>query len=231
MAYGIFKKIFFWCGPFLKCFIEFVTIPLLLYVLIFCPWGMWDLSFLARDGTHTPCTGRHSLNHSTIGEVLACRIFQLQQAGSWFMACGIFNCIMCDLSVTICRIFSCGMWDLVPWREIKLWSPAFWIWNLSHWITRKVPKGWLLSWSSDLGWFCEHSYPWLFLPYIIHRIARYLSEDGIKGQVTWSRDCTGGQTLSPWHNINFYFPGETQDFPGPFSWESLALNRISCTCP
>ena len=32
-------------------------------------WGMWDLSSLTRDQTHTPCIGRWSLNHWTDREV------------------------------------------------------------------------------------------------------------------------------------------------------------------
>ena len=51
-------KNFFWCGSFFKVFIEFVTILLLFYVLLFWLWGMWDLSFPTRDRTHTPFTGR-----------------------------------------------------------------------------------------------------------------------------------------------------------------------------
>ena len=30
---------------------------------------MWNLTSLSRDGTHTPCTGRRSLNHWTAREV------------------------------------------------------------------------------------------------------------------------------------------------------------------
>ena len=40
-----------------KVFIEFVTILLLFYVLVFWPQGMWDPSSPTRDQTHTPCTG------------------------------------------------------------------------------------------------------------------------------------------------------------------------------
>ena len=57
------------CGPLLKSFIEFVTILLLFYVLVFWPWGMWDLNSLTRDPTRTPCIGRRSLNHWTAREV------------------------------------------------------------------------------------------------------------------------------------------------------------------
>ena len=55
---------------FLKAFIEFVTILLLLFhVLFFWPGGMWDLGYLSRDQTRTPCIGRWSLNHWTSREV------------------------------------------------------------------------------------------------------------------------------------------------------------------
>ena len=44
-------------------FIESATTLPLFYVSFFWPWGMWDLSFLTRDWTCTPCMGRRSLNH------------------------------------------------------------------------------------------------------------------------------------------------------------------------
>ena len=61
---NFFKK-FFLCGPFLV-FIEFVTILLLVYVLVFWPLGMWDLSTPTRDQIWTPCIGSWSPNHWTI---------------------------------------------------------------------------------------------------------------------------------------------------------------------
>ena len=48
-----------------KVFIEFVAILLLFYVLVFWPWGMWDLSSLIRNWTRTPSIGRRSLTHWT----------------------------------------------------------------------------------------------------------------------------------------------------------------------
>ena len=66
LAHFFFKE-FFLMWTIFKVFIEFVTI--LLYVLFFCPWGMWDLSLPTRDQTLTPCTGRWSLNHWTAREV------------------------------------------------------------------------------------------------------------------------------------------------------------------
>ena len=44
-----------------KVFIEFVTILLLFSVLVFWPRGMWDLSSLTRDRTHSPYIMSHSL--------------------------------------------------------------------------------------------------------------------------------------------------------------------------
>ena len=41
-----------------EVFIEFVTIFLLFYVLVFWPQGMRDLSFLTRDHTRAPFIGR-----------------------------------------------------------------------------------------------------------------------------------------------------------------------------
>ena len=59
---------FFWWRPCFKAFTEFVAVLLLFYVLVFWPWGMWDLSSLTRDRTCTLCIGRWSLIHWTIRE-------------------------------------------------------------------------------------------------------------------------------------------------------------------
>ena len=48
-----FIYLFFWCGPFLKVFIEFVTV-LLVLCLVFWSQDMWDLSYLTRNRTCTP---------------------------------------------------------------------------------------------------------------------------------------------------------------------------------
>ena len=63
----------------LKVYIEFATILFLFYGLVFLfvcffggGWGlqgMWDLSFLTRDQTCTPCFRRRSLNHWVTREV------------------------------------------------------------------------------------------------------------------------------------------------------------------
>ena len=45
---------------FFKVFIEFVTVLLLFYVLVFWQRGVWDLSSPTRDRTHTRCIGRRS---------------------------------------------------------------------------------------------------------------------------------------------------------------------------
>ena len=61
--------VFFLMRAIFKVFIEFVTILLLFYVLVFWPWGVWDLSSPTRDRTLIPCIGRRSLNHWTTREV------------------------------------------------------------------------------------------------------------------------------------------------------------------
>ena len=44
-------------------------------VLVFWPWGMWDLNSQTRDQTHTLCTGKRSLNHWTSEEVSSVPLF------------------------------------------------------------------------------------------------------------------------------------------------------------
>ena len=63
----LFKDFFIW--TIFKAFIEFITRLLPFDVLFFWSQDTWDLSFLARDRTHTPCTGRQSFNHWTAREV------------------------------------------------------------------------------------------------------------------------------------------------------------------
>ena len=71
MAYIVFffNFFFFLMWAIFKVFIEFVTILLLFYVLIFWPRGMWDLSSPTRNQTRAPCIVRQSLNHWTTREV------------------------------------------------------------------------------------------------------------------------------------------------------------------
>ena len=70
-----FKKFFcliFFMWSIFTVFIESVSILLLslfFNVLVFSLWRMWDLSFLARDQTCTPCIGQRSLNHWTAREI------------------------------------------------------------------------------------------------------------------------------------------------------------------
>ena len=64
-----FLRFFFLMWVIFKVLTECVTISLLLYVLVFWPQDMWDLSSSTRDQTCTPCFGRQSLNHCTSREV------------------------------------------------------------------------------------------------------------------------------------------------------------------
>ena len=74
---SFFFFLFFDVGHSLKVFIEFVTVLLLFYVLVFWPRGMWDLSSLTRDWTCPPCIGRRSLNCWTPKEVPLVSLFYL----------------------------------------------------------------------------------------------------------------------------------------------------------
>ena len=56
-------------GLLFKVFIQFVTMLLLLYVLVFWPLGLWDLSSPTRDWTLPSCIERQSLNHWTTRDV------------------------------------------------------------------------------------------------------------------------------------------------------------------
>ena len=66
-----FFKIFFFplMWTVFKVFIEFLTILLLFYILLFWLGGTWDLSSLTRDRTCALCIGRQSLNYWATREV------------------------------------------------------------------------------------------------------------------------------------------------------------------
>ena len=51
---GAVSKFFFLMWTIFQLFIEFVTILLLFYVLVFWPQGMWDFNSPTRNRTHTP---------------------------------------------------------------------------------------------------------------------------------------------------------------------------------
>ena len=64
-------------------FIEFVTLLLLFYVLVFWPRGMWDLSSPTRNRTRTPCIGRQSLNRWTVREVQGDLVWSVNYISSY----------------------------------------------------------------------------------------------------------------------------------------------------
>ena len=89
-----FFKTFKICGPFLKVFIEFVTVLLLFYVLGVWSQGMWGLSSPTRNQTCTACIGKWGLNHWTIREVPPARIdnfWSLFFVGSFVVS--VWQCI------------------------------------------------------------------------------------------------------------------------------------------
>ena len=71
----------------LKVFIEFVTILLLFYVLVFWLWSMWDLSSLTRDQICTPALEGEVLNTGPPGKFLriVSDAWYLQGASSLFL--------------------------------------------------------------------------------------------------------------------------------------------------
>ena len=91
-----------------KACIEFVTILLLFYVLVFWPGGMSVLSSLTRDRTHIPCIGRQSLNHWTTREVSAL-LFFFSFKYLFISAAPGLSYSMRDLC---CGMLSCGTHDL-----------------------------------------------------------------------------------------------------------------------
>ena len=78
-----------------KVFIEFVTILLLFYVLVYWPRGMWHLSSLFRDQTCTPCIGRQSFNHWTTREAPTQCLFEFTGAQRGEADCPRSHSSMC----------------------------------------------------------------------------------------------------------------------------------------
>ena len=56
--------------PFFKPLLNFLQYCFCFMFWIFWPWGMWHLSSLTGDWTHTSCIWRWSLNQWTVREVL-----------------------------------------------------------------------------------------------------------------------------------------------------------------
>ena len=131
LNFFFFLKIFLMWTIF-KVFIEFVTILLLSYVLVFWLRGMWNLSSPTRDRTRIPCIGRWSLNHWTC-----------QGSPSWPVSLIMF---LCCLSHTLLMnpflisglITHYGLVPaLCPWHTLLLhwlWSLSFVISDLLLWI-------------------------------------------------------------------------------------------------
>ena len=70
----VFLNIFFWYGLFLSLYWIYYSI---IYVLVFWPWGMWDLSYPSRDWTHTPCIRSQNSNYWTVRKVPTIYVYLL----------------------------------------------------------------------------------------------------------------------------------------------------------
>ena len=88
-----------------KVFIEFVTILLLFYVLVFWRRGMWDPSSPTRDRIHTPCIGRRSPSHWTTREVPHVSWLYTEEGIAGSCGSPMFNLL------TNCKLFS---WTAAP---------------------------------------------------------------------------------------------------------------------
>ena len=88
--------------------IEFDTVLLLFYVLVFWPRGMWEHSSPARDRTCTPCIERWSLSHWTTREVPT--IIFLKRVK--LLMFSHRSCLFPSLW-TVCILFTC---PIVPWK-------------------------------------------------------------------------------------------------------------------
>ena len=67
------KKIYFWCGPFLKSLLICYNIVFVSWV--FWPWGMWVLSSPSRNRIQTPCVRSWSPSHWTTRDVMQTRFW------------------------------------------------------------------------------------------------------------------------------------------------------------
>ena len=148
-----------------KISIEFATILFLFYVLVFWPWGMWDLSSLTRDQT-TPHTGRQRFNHWITREVLQFLSFNLciktigiQRDYSWRNIYQNYDwstsypySLFLFLSSTILQAFYClnGAFNMIPFSISSLYISYIsffyfligcpWICNIHLWLITINPS-------------------------------------------------------------------------------------------
>ena len=114
----IWWNFFFFMWTIFKVFIEVVSILLLFYVSVFCPWSMWDLNSPTRDQTHTPCMGRCSRNHWTAREVpsqpFLILSFLIYKMGTCRVPCSEGPC---EGEESRCVTVLCTQWALNPWES------------------------------------------------------------------------------------------------------------------
>ena len=68
--FSFFFFFFFKSGPFKSLYWICYNIASVVYILVFQPWDVWDLSSQTRDQIWLPALGRWGLNHGTLREVL-----------------------------------------------------------------------------------------------------------------------------------------------------------------
>ena len=123
-----------------KVFIEFVTTLLLFYVLVFWLRGMWDLNFPTRDWTHTPCSGRWSLNQWTSRKIPTAFFFILTIA-ILYLLCSLWKNLFGNAAIKINAMIICTVGFLLLFKK----HPCFMTWCthlLNYWHKHKQCWGW-----------------------------------------------------------------------------------------
>ena len=126
-----------------KVFIEFVTILLLFYVLVFWFRGMGDLSSPTRDQTQIPCIGRRSLNYWTTrkapGITLSIKVIL-------FSSGCVFFCFLCfpKGKCNTTKRYFCGFEDNNEKKKaLNTLSISNWT-KLKGWATRVTVLKWAM---------------------------------------------------------------------------------------
>ena len=88
------------------------------YVLVFWPWGMWDLSSQTRDRTLTPCIRRQSLNHWATREIPKYNFLKTWRSLKIYLAALGLHCCTWAFS-------NCSKWRLLSSYSAQVSCGAF----------------------------------------------------------------------------------------------------------
>ena len=122
-------QLFFFFFKISKIFVK--SLLLLLYVLVFWPWGIWDPSPMTRDWTCTPCIKRQVLTTGLPGKPP-----EVQLLSQYMVTCVSFPCDNLCVStgnrhkkeLLVCKLTSYFfLWFLVTFFYIFHEDPLFWM--------------------------------------------------------------------------------------------------------